>query len=212
MRVILFAGGTVQAGLAVTKALAEGELIIAADDGASTALALGYMPAFAVGDFDSLSPQTQEKLEKCGCQIIQAPIAKDETDTELAIEVALKQGASHISLVGALGGTRFDHTIANILLLAAYTTIAIELVDGDAHGWLLQGPGETHITGKEGDLLSLFPLTASAEGVRTTNLSYPLHGETLSFGRPRGVSNTLLTERASVSLAQGLLFIVHTAT
>lgn len=210
MRVILFAAGSVQEGSAVTKALAEAELVIAADGGASTALALGHVPAFVVGDLDSLDPRTREELERLGSQVVQAPVEKNETDTELAIDVALEQGASQLILLGALGGARFEHTIANILLLAAYPDIPIELVDGNARGWLLHGPGEARIIGKKGDLLSLFPLLASAEGVRTENLYYPLRGETLRFGRPRGISNVLLDKEARVSLDSGLLLIVHT--
>lgn len=211
MHVIIFAGGTVREGSAVKKALAESELVIAADSGASTALALGYTPAFVVGDLNSLSPEAREELERLGSQIVQAQVEKDETDTELAIEVALQQGASRITLLGALGGERFEHTIANILLLAGFATTPIDLVDGNTRGWLLCGPGEALIEGNSGDLLSLFPLMTAAQGVWTEHLYYPLRGETLRFGRPRGISNVLLEEQASVSLSQGLLLIVHTA-
>lgn len=209
MRVIIFAGGTIQPGSAVERALTEGGLVIAADSGASAALELGYEPAFVVGDLDSLSQTARTQLEALGCTIVRAPVEKDETDTELAIEKALELGANRITLLGALGGSRFEHTIANILLLADYTT-PIEIVDGNTRGWLLRGPGEALIQGKEGDLLSLFPLTASAEGVRCENLYYPLRGETLRFGRPRGISNVLQGQQARVALTQGLLLIIHT--
>jgi thiamine pyrophosphokinase len=211
MHVIIFAGGTVQPGSALDQALAEGELVIAADSGASTALALGDVPAFVVGDMDSLDEETRVELEGLGCQIVPALVEKDETDTELAIEVALEKGASRITILGALGGTRFEHTIANVLLLAAYPGLLIELVDGNSRGWLLRGPGTALIEGKEGDLLSLFPLTISATEVHTENLYYPLRGETLAFGKPRGISNVLLGEQARVTLSEGLLFLVHTA-
>src|SRR5260370_40285229 len=143
MHVIIFAGGTVQQGSALEKTLAEGELVIAADSGARTALALGDVPAFVVGDLDSLDVETREELERLGCQIVPAPVEKDETDTELAIEVALNKGASRITVLGALGGERFEHTIANILLLAGYPGVPIELLDGNSRGWLLRGPGTT---------------------------------------------------------------------
>ena len=66
------------------------------------------------------------------------------------------------------------------------------------------------INGQAGDLLSLLPLTGDATGVRTTGLYYPLRGETLHFGKPRGVSNVLEQEEAGVSLESGLLLIIHT--
>jgi thiamine pyrophosphokinase len=211
MHAVIFAGGTIQPGLAVERALAESELIIAADSGASAALALGYVSAFVVGDFDSLTEEGRAELERQGSQFVGALVEKDETDTELAIMTALAQGASRITLLGALGGERFDHSIANILLLAGFETTPIELVDGQARAWLLRGPGETHIEGKAGDLLSLFPLTQSAREVETEYLYYPLHRETLHFGKPRGISNVLLAEQARVALSEGLLLLVHTA-
>lgn len=211
MHIIIFAGGTIQQGTALARALQEGELVIAADSGARAALDLGHTPAFVVGDFDSLDEETRAELTRLGCRFVGVQAEKDETDTELAIEVALQQGASRITVLGALGGTRFEHTIANILLLAGYTTPPMELVDGNSRGWLLRGPGTTWIEGQKGDLLSLFPLTTSATGVRTENLYYPLHGEALIFGRPRGISNVLLGPRARVTLSEGLLMVVHTA-
>lgn len=209
MHVILFAGGTLQHGRAVERALASTEMVIAADSGALAALELGYVPAFVVGDLDSLSPAAVTDLQHRGSRIVQAPVHKDETDTELAIELALQQGATRITVLGALGGERFDHAIANLLLLASYPATLIEIADGNARGWFLRGPGEALIEGQQGDLLSLLPLMASADGVRTENLRYPLRAEPLRFGQPRGVSNVLLSERARVALDEGLLLIVH---
>ena len=210
MHVLIFAGGTLREGPALEMALAQGELVIAADSGAEMALALGDVPAFVVGDFDSLTEETRAELERLGSQVVDAPVEKNETDTELAINVALEQEASRITLIGALGGERFDHSIANILLLAAFTSPPMEIVDGNQRAWLLHGPGETLIDGKAGDLLSLFPLTGSASGVYTEGLYYPLRTETLHFGRPRGISNVLLDTQARVKLDEGTLLVIHT--
>jgi thiamine pyrophosphokinase len=49
-----------------------------------------------------------------------------------------------------------------------------------------------------------------ARGIRTQHLYYPLQGETLHFGKPRGISNVLTEEQAEVSLEQGLLLVIHT--
>jgi len=105
---------------------------------------------------------------------------------------------------------RFDHTMANIMLLATVYRVPIRIIDGPSICWLLRGPGHAAISGRRGDLLSLLPLTSEATGIRTSNLYYPLYGETLHFGKPRGVSNVLTQEHAEVSLEKGLLLIVHT--
>ena len=210
MHVVIFAGGTVQPGMKVNAALVEADLIIAADSGAETALQYGHVPSVVVGDFDSLSIDTAE-LEAKGSTLVRAAVEKDETDTELAIQVALEHGATNITLLGAIGGARFDHTMANILLLAGVETVPMRIVDGPMMCWLLRGPGSSTITGQSGDLLSLFPLTNEATGVRTRNLYYPLHGESLRFGRPRGVSNVLTSEQGEVSLESGMLLVIHTS-
>lgn len=210
MRVVIFAGGTYQQGKASQKALMDADLLIAADSGAATALRLGHVPAYIVGDFDSLDKQLVEQLRAGGSRIISVAVEKDETDTELAVQLAIEQGATEITLLGALGGERFDHTIANVLLLAGYDNVPIKIIDGPSTCWLLRGPGSTTIEGQVSDLLSLFPIAGDATGIHTRGLYYPLRGETLRFGKPRGVSNELTSERAEVSLESGLLLVIHT--
>lgn len=210
MHAVIFAGGTIQPGKAVQEAIASADLIMAADRGAANALQRGCQPAIIVGDFDSLDDLPLQTLKKRGCEIIQAQVEKDETDTELAIRVAIERGATQITLLGALGGARIDHTVANILLLTGFETTPIRIVDGPATCWLLRGPGYSTIGGHTGDLLSLFPLAGDVAGVSTTGLYYPLHSDILRFGRPRGVSNTLTGDQAEVSLERGLLLIIHT--
>jgi thiamine pyrophosphokinase len=100
--------------------------------------------------------------------------------------------------------------MANVMLLAGYEKVPIQIVDGPTICWLLRAPGNSSIEGHAGDLLSLIPLMSEAKGVRTDGLYYPLHSETLYFGKPRGVSNLLTREQAEVSLEQGLLLIIHT--
>jgi len=210
MRIVIFAGGTYRPGTASQKALASADIVIAADSGAETALRLGHVPACVVGDFDSLDAQLVEQLRARGSRIISATVEKDETDTELAVQFAIEQGATSITLLGALGGDRFDHTIANVLLLADFDTVPIQIIDGPSTCWLLRGPGSCVINGQPGDLLSLLPLTADASGIRTHGLYYPLDGETLRFGKSRGVSNALTANQAEVSLESGMLLVIHT--
>ena len=209
MHIVIFAGGTLDPGKAFYKAIAGADMIIAADSGAATALRYGCTPAIVVGDFDSLDKQLAEQLRAGGSRTVSAAVEKDETDTELAVQLAIEQGATEITLLGALGGARFDHTMANVLLLAGFDSVPIKIVDGPSVCWLVKGPGNTAIDGQVGDLLSLLPLTGDASGIRTSGLYYPLQGETLYFGKPRGVSNVLTQEHAEVSLERGLLLVIH---
>jgi thiamine pyrophosphokinase len=209
MHVVIFAGGTVRPGKALSYAMDSADMCIAADSGAATALQYGCTPHIVVGDFDSLGRELFEDLRKQGSEIRQAAVEKDETDTELAVQTAIDEGATRITLVGAFGGARIDHEMANILLLTGFKDVPITLIDGPSICWIVRGPGNTAIEGKKGDLVSLLPLTGDASGIRTEGLYYPLQGETLAFGKPRGVSNVLTGKHAVVSVENGILLVIY---
>src|SRR5579871_2998080 len=98
MHVVIFAGGVVQPGRAVDAAVARADMVIAADSGAATALHYGIVPAYIVGDLDSLDEQALADARERGSQVIPAQPEKDETDTELALLVALEHGATEIKI------------------------------------------------------------------------------------------------------------------
>ena len=210
MHVVIFAGGTLRPGKAFYAAIERADMFIAADSGAETALNYGCTPRIVVGDFDSLDASVLEELGKRGSQVRRVAVEKDETDTELAVQVAIEEGATRITLAGAFGGARFDHTMANILLLAGFEGVPITIVDGPSMCWLVRGPSSSAIDGQVGDLVSLLPLTGDASGVRTKGLYYALKGETLAFGKPRGMSNVLVEENAEVSVEGGMLLVIYT--
>ncbi len=184
--------------------------VIAADGGSAYAGPLGLRIDAVVGDLDSLSEGMGARLRAQGVDVEQAPAAKDETDLELALLHAVRQGATHIAVIGAMGG-RLDMTLANVLLLVhpALDGVHVELWHGDQTAWLIRPPGDD-VTGQPGDTISLIPLGGDADGVSTHGLAYPLRSETLAFGPARGVSNIFEGVEARVDLRGGLLLAVHT--
>jgi len=93
------------------------DLVVAADGGWDKAEALGLRPDLLVGDADSLPEARFLALAADGVTIERSPTTKDESDAELAVIAALRRGATHITVLGALGGKRFDHALANVGLL-----------------------------------------------------------------------------------------------
>ncbi len=71
-----------------------------------------------VGDGDSLGEDGLAALAAAGVPIERSRPDKDESDTELAVRAALARGAAGVVIVGALGGARIDHALANVGLLA----------------------------------------------------------------------------------------------
>ncbi|HSD98556.1 MAG TPA: thiamine diphosphokinase [Patescibacteria group bacterium] len=210
MHCVIFSGGTISRSTLVRSAIKQADFIIAADGGAESALRMGIVPGVVIGDFDSVSPKTMRKLEKKQATLLKFPQEKDETDTELALDYAIKHKATDITILGGNNGDRFDHVIAN-LLLATTSKVSVKFINGNQVMWIEKGPIIRTISGKKGDLLSLIPLLGDVKGVTLEGLQYGLKNETLAFGKPRGVSNVFLGKKASVQFAKGLLLIVYTS-
>ena len=86
------------------------DFIICADGGYNHAEKMGIVPDVLIGDFDSA--KNFEKVK----DRIEYPKRKDFTDGELAVAYAVDNGYEDIVLI-AMTGDRFDHSIADILLL-----------------------------------------------------------------------------------------------
>ena len=212
-RAVIIANGTPPEEATVRRWLQPGDdstraLLICADGGARAALALGFTPEVVVGDLDSLDGTMQAQLKAMGCRLVIYPAAKDWTDLELALKLAVQEGAAEIVILGALGG-RLDQGLANILLLLLpeLRHVSTRIVDERQELFVVRDQAE--IVGQPGDVVSLIPLGGDAEGVVTEGLLYPLRDEPLLSGPARGVSNTLTESVARVTLGSGTLLIVH---
>jgi thiamine pyrophosphokinase len=221
MQVIVLADGHVGPRDAIDAAwpdwLEPDARVIAADGGARHAGPLGLAIDRWVGDGDSLGDAGIVELEAAGVPIERARPDKDESDTELAVQAARVMGATSLTVVGALGGPRVDHAIANLGLLSmpALEQIDVRLVAADARVRLLyaqaqRGPATLDLAGRVGDLVSLLPIGTDAEGVTTHGLAYPLRDEPLLAGRTRGLSNVRERGDATVTLRRGQLLVIET--
>lgn len=211
MRAVVVAGGELTPS---DVALLDGaDLMVAADGGAAALDALGGTPHLLVGDLDSIKPAAVARLEAGGTRVERHPSAKDASDAELAIDRAAAAGADRIDVVGALGGPRFDHELATLLLLAdpAWSGRDLRIVRGGVTVRALHTGERVELDGRAGDLVSLLPVAGDAAGVHTQGLRWPLDGETLRMGRSRGLSNEVAEVPASVQLASGTLLVIETA-
>jgi thiamine pyrophosphokinase len=203
--VVVFGAGPDPAG---GVSIPPGALIVAADGGAEHALRLGLAVDIAVGDFDSISPSSLAALERADARVERHPRAKDATDLELALDLALGLRPRRILVIGS-GSGRVDHAFSQLLLLAsdAYRDVEIDAELGLESIQVIRG--ERSLTGMPGELISLFALHGPAVGVVTEGLVYPLRGETLAPGSSRGVSNVFAAREARVTLEQGVLMAVR---
>ena len=186
------------------------DLVIGADGGGAHLAALDWPTHVLVGDFDSLDPARLTDFAAAGTEIFRHPAAKDETDFELALEMARRRGYENIEVLGALGG-RWDMTIGNLLLPSRldFGGARVCFRHGPWSLFVLRGPARLEIPGAPGELVSLMPLGADARGITLSGCRYPLAGETLKAGFSRGLSNELTAPPAALTLAEGLLLAAH---
>jgi len=192
----------------------DGATVIAADAGAMSLDRLGRTPHRLVGDLDSVAVELLERLAADGVAIDRHPADKDASDTELALEAAIAAGATAIVLLGAIGGPRLDHELANVLLLAdpAVGDRDVRIVHGPTTVRVLRDGRSMALEGTSGDLVTLLPVGGDATGVRIDGVRWPLAGATLRLGRSRGLSNEVVARPASVSLERGTLLVVEHRT
>jgi thiamine pyrophosphokinase len=213
---LLVADGDVDMALLTELSMApDRPLLIAADGGAAQVLEAGLVPDIAVGDFDSLRDEERARLEELGVDLRLAAPDKDESDLELGLLAARDAGVERITILGALGLVRPEHSVANLLLLAdpRLDGLDVRLAGRGSRIWRIgtvDGPGEATVDGAAGDFVSLFPLGGSAEGVTTEGLRFGLRDESLPLGPSRGLSNELTASRAKVTVRRGCLLVIHT--
>lgn len=214
MKAAVVVGG--EADAADAHRLADAELVVAADGGATWLASIGVRPDVVIGDLDSIDPGLVARLEADGVSVVRHPLAKDATDAELAVDHAVSAGARRIVILGALAGQRLDHALANVLLLLRQAGPGaledVRIVRGSVAVRAMRGGGRLALEGGPGSLVSLLALDGEASGVRTNGLRFALDGEALAMGSTRGISNVVTAAPASVSLERGALLVIEATT
>ena len=105
-RCVIISVCPVSASLA--SALRPGDTIIACD--AATATVRRWAANRTLSSATSTPAPCPEQQD----DVIVLPHVKDDTDTEYAAKLASEKGCSEVLLLGALGGRRLEHTLANL--------------------------------------------------------------------------------------------------
>jgi thiamine pyrophosphokinase len=183
--------------------------VIAVDGGLNRAMAAGIRPDVVVGDFDSVDPEMLAAFTKADGQVIQHPTDKNQTDLELALDLA--EPGSALVVVGGDGQDRFDHLLGELTHLAyrasEFASITLHYPPAVVH--VLRSVQSVNLTGLPGSIVSIIPIVLTARGVTTTGLKWPLDEEDLRIGSTRGISNEMLGTTARVSIDQGLVLVIQ---
>lgn len=204
MRAFVFVGGEIFPDN-ITEHPKGDDLVIAADSGWHNAVRLGEKPTLLVGDFDSIGI----KEPPAGVELYQVPAEKNETDTELAVSLALSKGADEVVIVGGLSG-RLDHTLANLSLVEALST-------GRIHVTILDGRNRVRVLRNNGTLLarsgytyfSLIAIDPKVTGVTLDGCKYPLKNAKIIRSKQYAVSNEIVGNCALIEVRRGGVYLVE---
>ena len=181
-------------------------LIIAADSGYDLCRRLGIVPDVLIGDMDSVKDLS---LESFHGEYITSPREKNDTDTMLAVKLALERGFGEIFIIGGLGG-RVDHSLSNLYILEYIYNRGCKgvLTDGQNRVIFLRG-GTVAL--KRGDyrFFSLLAVDTVCRGVTVAGCRYPLSDAVLLREEGYAVSNEIVGDEATLSVDEGALFVIE---
>lgn len=203
----IYTGGTVFDEYVIEQP-EEGDLVIAADAGYLTAKKMGITPDILLGDFDTLG---EENIPD-GVECLRVPAEKNDTDTQLAVKVAIERGAKEIAIVGGLGG-RIDHTLSTLAILEDLwerkeNRISAILTDGKNRVRFIRNSGIILLRSQY-RYFSLIAADEKIKGIILDGCKYPLKNGQLSRRDQWAVSNEITGNCALVEVKRGGAWVIE---
>ncbi|MGU7918968.1 thiamine diphosphokinase [Streptococcus suis] len=186
------------------------DLYVGVDAGSLRLLDHSLPLDWAIGDFDSVTPEELGRIKNLAERFLQAPAEKDDTDLELALKEVFKAyPQAQVRIYGALGG-RMDHMMSNLFLSAEPDLAAfmeqIELVD--SQNIVRFRPAGQHrlspIAGMK--YISFMPSDQSRLTIR--HAKYPLDTSNYFFKKCYA-SNEFIDRDIDIQLDQGYVVLIY---
>lgn len=204
MKAFIYTGGAIDPKN-ITEHPKGDDLVIAADSGYDNANLLGEKPTVLLGDMDSISnDRIPDDIE-----VLKVPAQKDFTDTQLAVDTAIKRGAREIVIIGGLDG-RLDHTLSNLAILE-------DLYKKGIFAHITNGYNRVRFIDSTSTLLprsgfgyfGLLCFSEKAKGVSIEGAKYPLKNARIERTFQFAISNEIIGNCALISVRKGSLYIVE---
>jgi thiamine pyrophosphokinase len=161
-----------------------------------------------VGDFDSITAEEKDQISLQSDLVIAYDARKNKTDTELAIDEALKLGATEIVLLGATG-RRIDHFLGTLNIYHQFVNLETKLVILDEYNQItLLKPGKTEIKKTKYQYISFFSYLNAVEDLTLTGFKYELDKHYLDNQDSLCISNEVL-KLGTIEFSKGLLLVVE---
>lgn len=132
MKSIIFSGAYIENYDYLSEINFDDYLIICADSGYKHAKRLNIVPDVILGDNDSYLNKYPDDIKN-----LVYPPEKDFTDTNIAIDYAIKHNAEEILIIGGLGG-RIDHEFSHFCLMnyALDKGVKLKLINDTNEIWM----------------------------------------------------------------------------
>lgn len=213
--VIIFSGGSIDENVALDiLSKHRNSVLISADKGIETMADMALIPDFIIGDFDSASENAVKLVdtlkEEYDIPVEKLIPEKDDTDTEAAVSLALKNTLGDIYILGGTG-TRIDHMLGNIAILGKGLKSGRRIILQDSHNRVEMLSGETVIKKADlyGPFISFFSFGDLVKSLTLEGFKYPLKDYDFGGFNSLGVSNELLAEEGHISFKSGTLIMVQ---
>lgn len=206
MRAIIISGGNFSIDI-LEKIKNDKDIIVCADGGARHLYKSNIVPNIIVGDLDSLDERYIDYYEKLNVEFYKYSSEKDYTDTELAVEYAIKEGRTDIVLLGSTG-TRIDHTLANIMLLYKLLNRDIKAKLIDKHNEIFIVNNTINIEREVGTYVSLLPIFSDCKGVNMNGFKYLTDNLDFELGSTMGISNEVVSENGTIDIKSGVSLVI----
>lgn len=181
------------------------DLVIAADSGYKNAQSMNYPIDILVGDFDSLGAIPDGVGE-----VVRLPAEKDMTDTQYAVDLAIKRGASELVIIASTSG-RFDHAISLTAILEdlCERKVRAYIVNGQNRIRFIRNSGHIIIRDPNFKYFSIIAADNKVKGVSVEGAKYPLKNKTLSRRVQFAVSNEIVKNAALITVKKGGVYIIE---
>lgn len=206
----VFCGGSIKEG--IVDRIPEDAYLVAADRGLVFLEQHGIVPDLIVGDFDS-SPEgfiDEYKAKHPDVEVRAYHPVKDYTDSEIGVKAAVEKGCRSIVMAGATG-TRLDHVLGNIQVLALLMKEGIEGEIIDSHNRISIHDRSFSIKRKEqwGRYVSFFAYGGDVRGLDLQGFQYTVTDFTLTSIGSRAVSNEISGDAGQVTFSSGTLLMIE---
>ena len=179
--------------------------LIAADGAANLLVAAGIGPEYVVGDLDSVTQETLERLD--GLADLVPEDDQDTTDFEKSIRFAESQLWKNLLVVGMHGGD-LEHTLNNWSVLMRHAR-DLQITAFERDRYAIPVFGSFTYKAAEDELLSLIPQPLAT--LTTSGLVWNLDNESLELGTREGGRNRAAESSVHVDVHDGSLLFFCSA-